>query len=328
MFFALGVALAFTSVSVDVSAAEPTLTRLPQPGIAPEFRLAQNVTEALPPSDLSLGDGLDDYTSLDGFDPFESKGGDDWCCQVLPASIMYKAYLAGVKESRLAFYLINVDNDGWLLDGSVGGRFGVFRYGTSDLIRPQGFQIDVEGAAQVRLDIPEEVDVRGVDFRAGVPMAYSYGQHQTKFAYYHLSSHAGDEFLIKNPGFTRLNYARDVLLLGHSYYVTDDLRIYGEIGWAFWTDVGKEWELQFGLEYAPARPTGCYGAPFFALNTHLREEVNYSGNFVFQAGWAWRSEHDGSLLRTGLHYYNGKSPQFSFFDQFEQQIGFAIWYDF
>jgi hypothetical protein len=30
----------------------------------------------------------------------------------------------------------------------------------------------------------------------------------------------------------------------------------------------------------------------------------------------------------GLHYYNGESPQFSFFDDFEQQLGFGVWYDY
>ena len=78
---------------------------------------------------------------------------------------------------------------------------------------------------------------------------------------------------------------------------------------------------------APARPTGIRGAPFFAVNGHLREELNYSGNFVLQAGWAWRGQ-SSHLLRTGLHYYNGLSDQYSFYRNFEQQIGAGVWYDF
>ena len=30
---------------------------------------------------------------------------------------------------------------------------------------------------------------------------------------------------------------------------------------------------------------------------------------------------------TGLHYFNGASSQFSFYQRFEQQIGFGIWFD-
>ena len=77
----------------------------------------------------------------------------------------------------------------------------------------------------------------------------------------------------------------------------------------------------------PPRPTGCRGAPFFAVHGHLREELNYSGNFVLQTGWAWRGT-TSHLLRAGFHYYNGLSDQYSFYRNFEQQIGGGLWYDF
>ena len=250
-----------------------------------------------------------------------------WDVVVLPDRLIYRSYLAGVKEPRLAAQLINRQGDGVLLDGTLGGRVGILRYGPRD--QPLGFQIDIEGAAFVRLDPDEEVDVRSDDFRAGVPFTYGWSNQQIKFAYYHISSHLGDEFLLKNPGYPRLNFARDVLVLGYSIYPTERLRFYGEAGWAFWSDVSGLWEFQFGAEYAPTRPTGIRGEPFFAVNAHLRQEVNYGGGLTAQAGWAWRNDGpSGRLLRMGLHYYNGESPQFSFYDNFEQQIGFGIWYDF
>jgi len=171
------------------------------------------------------------------------------------------------------------------------------------------------------------VDVVGVDFRAGMPVTFGVGRHRTKLAYYHLSSHVGDEFLLKHPGFPRLNYSRDVLVLAHSVYVTPTTRLYAEAGWAFRSDVGKPWEFQFGVDCAPPGPTGFRGAPFLALNVLLREEVNYGGGFTTQTGWAWRND-SGRLFRMGLHYYNGESDQFSFFDEHEQQIGFGVWYDY
>ena len=45
------------------------------------------------------------------------------------------------------------------------------------------------------------------------------------------------------------------------------------------------------------------------------------------AGWLWRG-NTSQTLRIGFHYYNGKSNQFEFFDQFEEQIGGGLWYDF
>jgi hypothetical protein len=251
---------------------------------------------------------------------------DVWTMQLLPEGLIYHSYLASTKDSRFSATFVNEPDWGWLFDGSLGTRVGLFRYGTRDRLHPQGIQFDAEGAAQLRMDTRDQVDVIAVDFRAGAPITFGYGRHRTKFGYYHLSSHVGDEFLLKNPGFPRLNYSRDALLLGHSIYVTDALRVYAETAWSFRLDVAKPWEFQFGVEYAPPCPTDYRGAPFFAANAHLLEEVNFGGGFTVQTGWAWRSE-GGQLFRTGFHYYNGESNQFSFFDEHEQQIGFGLWYD-
>ncbi len=264
--------------------------------------------------------------------PSENFRDNAWTFQTLPSGLIYKSYLAGVKESRLSAHVIHdrsrLDRSDVLWDATLGGRVGLVRYGTRDALIPRGIQIDVEGSAQLRLDVPEDVDFRSADFRGGLPITFGFGRHQTKFAYYHLSSHLGDEFLSKNPGFRRLNFVRDVLVLGHAFYLTDDVRIYAEAGWAFFSDVSEPWEFQFGLDYAPLRPTGPRGAPFFAVNGHLREELNFSGTLTAQAGWAWRADEHGHLLRVGVHYLNGGSNQFEFFDFHEQQLGGGVWYDF
>lgn len=279
--------------------------------------------------------GLPTYQSFQGFDspppldawPQESRPSDVWTHQLLPDGLIYDNYLAGTKESRFALHLFNIPNDSSFFDGILGTRIAIWRYGTTDPYRPEGWELDVEGSGQVRLDMPEDRDVRSVDFRAGIPITYGSGPHRVKFGYYHLSSHVGDEYLLKNPGFNRLNYSRDVLVLGYSYYVTERVRAYAEVGWSFYCDVSEPWEFQFGVDYAPSGYTGLRGAPFCAINVHLRQEVNFGGGLTLEAGWAWRGE-DHNMLRTGLFYYNGESNQFSFFDKFEEQIGWGLWYDF
>lgn len=252
----------------------------------------------------------------------------DWTWQILPSNLIYKSYLAGIKESRFASQHVYLQDDGWVWDATLGTRVGLLRYGDQDPIRPNGFQIDAEGSAQVRLDVPDDVNVRSADFRAGIPITYGYGASRFKLAYYHLSSHLGDEFLLQHPGYDRLNYSRDVLVAGYSHYLTRDFRIYGELGWAFHSDVAKPWEFQFGVDYAPGTPTGLRGRPFFAVNGQLRQEVDYGGNFVAQAGWAWLSNENARLLRLGGQFYNGYSAQYSFYNRFEQYLGLAVWYDF
>lgn len=274
---------------------------------------------------------LDDYygrSSPSAAIPYASSG-DSWTWQFLPQGLIYRSYLAGPKEPRFGAQVVNIDDEnwGWVFDNTMGARVGLLRFGTRDPIWPDGFQIDAEGASLLRLDIPNNVDMGSVDFRAGVPITLGVGRRRTKFGYYHLSSHLGDEFLLRVPNYDRQNYSRDVLILGHSIFLTPWLRLYGEAGWAFQSDICGLWEFQAGVDYAPPAPTSVHGAPFFALNGNFREEVDFNGGLTVQAGWAWRSI-GGQLLRTGLQFYNGPTPQFSFFEQSERQLGFGLWYDF
>jgi hypothetical protein len=276
----------------------------------------------------SPAQGTYGYGPRGSIEPYCDACPEPWSWQLLPEGIIYRAYLASRKESRMSTYIVDDKAEGPIWDTVLGGRVGLLRYGDHNAFHPEGFQIDLEGSGQPRLDPDENNDLVSADFRVGVPFTYRQGRFEHKLAYYHLSSHVGDEYLVRNPGFERVNYSRDVLEWGLAYRPALDWRIYGQAGWAFHSDIAEPWEFQFGVDYAPGAPTGFRGAPFAAFNVHLREEVDFGGNFVFETGWAWRGSGTGKLLRIGLEYYNGKSPQFEFFDQNEQQIGGAIWLDF
>jgi hypothetical protein len=253
-----------------------------------------------------------------------------WRWQVLPDGLIYRSYQAGVREPRLSIVAFREQDGRNLWDGTLGGRVGLLRYGTCDELYPQGWQLDVEAAAIVRLTLDEIRDFETADYRVGVPLTYGIDNWQFKFAVYHLSSHLGDEFAIANPGSLdeRINYVRDALVAGASYYPHPALRLYSEAAYALNVDGGAEpWEFQFGTELSRPGPTGLHGTPFLAVNTHLREEHGFGGDVTAQAGWLWR-DMEGQVMRAGLHYYNGKSSQYQTFDDSEEQIGFGLWYDF
>lgn len=253
-----------------------------------------------------------------------------WQWHVLPSDLLWHSYLAGAKESRISgTWFGETNSDAGLLDVSLGGRSSVLRYGTYREGQSEGWELQLEGAAILRLNLDHNWDFDLSDFRFGVPIIYSRGNSQWKFSYYHLSSHLGDELAIREGNLaSRINYSRDVLVLGYSLFPVEALRLYAEMGYAFYNDGGSEpWEFQFGFDYSQPGPTGAIGTPFVAVNGHLREEVDFGGNFSTQAGWLWRGK-SGKVLRTGLHYYNGKSPQFQTFDEFEQHIGVGLWHDF
>jgi hypothetical protein len=260
--------------------------------------------------------------------PMYSYSGEPYDLHLMPQGLIYRSYMAGAKESRFRsiWHEGNGGHDIW--DISLGGNVGLLRFGTRGDTRPEGMQLGIEGAGLTRLDRDEEHDVAATDYRFGIPLTWGDSIYQTKLAYYHLSSHVGDEFIIKNPTFNRVNYSRDVLVWGHSLYPSDKFRVYGEIGYAFYNDVSKPWELQFGVDYGPNGRTGARGAPFAAFNGHLREEVDFGGNFVCQTGWAWRRSAASGMFRTGVEYYNGKEDQFSHFNQSVEKIGLGLWYDY
>ncbi len=262
---------------------------------------------AADPNPFGSGPNLDNGPYME-----RSLGNDEslsW--QLLPAGLMYRSYLAGDREPRISSQWVHLRDLGWRWDATLGGRVGLLRYGTNNDLWPQGWQIDVEAAAFPRLDLEHLRDLDAVDFRAGVPITTRQGPFETKFGYYHLSSHIGDEYLLRFPDFPRINYVREALMLGMAVYLNPSLRLYSEVDYSFYVDGGAlPWEFQFGADFSSIEPSGFGGAPFFAVNGHLRQENDFGGNVTLQTGWQWRG-YTGHLCRIGLQYFNGMSDSTS-----------------
>jgi hypothetical protein len=249
-----------------------------------------------------------------------------WTWQAVPEGLMYRSYLAGVKEPRLGVMMGHASDFGTIWDVQLGGRVGLVRYGTTDAYRPEGWQLDFFGTALPRLQpLEPSSPLVSTDFTAGFPITYARGPWQFKTGYSHLSSHLGDEYMLLHPTIHRINYVRDSIMFGVGYYYTDDLRLFGEVDYAVGVcDGAQPWDFQVGFDYSPAVRTG---AIFVAAYGDLRPEVN-GGFFVFQTGWQCRGGAAMHTLRVGVQYLNGKSPQFEFFRRFEQTVGFGTWYDY
>jgi len=282
-------------------------------------------TEELPGEPRPV-DGVDDDSLADEFAPCLP---DAYTWQVGPTGLIYRSYLAGPHEPRIGIApFFSGTHSYW--DATVGGRGGVLRYGDHDPLHPHGWQLDVYGAAIVRMDPEHRQDLNSVDYVFGFPITYGVANWQFKFGYGHLSSHLGDEYAIRYPGSLddRVNYVRDSLVYGTSWFPIPAMRVYGEAAWAFNPSGGAEpWEFQFGDELSHPGPTGLHGSPFLAINGRMRQEANFGGDLTAEAGWLWRGD-TGEVFRIGAHYYNGKSSQSQFFNDSEQQIGAGLWYDF
>jgi hypothetical protein len=306
----------------------------------PAVAAAQVVSD--PPESISLAPLVDPATLFDEADellvgrhehqslPTYEQPAEPWTISLMPVGLLYRSYAAAERDPRLSTTWLWDQQGNAVWDSALGGRVGLVRFGNSSVTNPEGFQLDVEGAAFVRLLPQEERDVGAVDFRAGLPLTYREGPWQAKVGYYHISSHLGDEFLLKRPGFNRLNYVRDSLVAGVGYFPVPEVRVYFEVGWAviFTSGGAQPWEIQTGFEYDDHQPTGVRGAPYFALNIHLREEVDWGGSLNMLAGWQWRGDTTDHVFRIGLQFYNGKNAQYSFLQDNQQLLGFGVRYDY
>jgi hypothetical protein len=250
-----------------------------------------------------------------------------WSCQWLPEGLIYRSYLAGVKEPRFALVQSHVDGLGRTWDAALGGRVAILRYGTPSAYRPEGWEVDLEGGALPRLQPKEDSSpLDSCDYRIGLPITYGIGPWQYKTGYAHTSAHLGDEFMLRHPSVERINYVRDSWMLGVGYFYTDDVRLFAEYDYAFVIGGGAEPnEFQYGAEYSPAVKGG---APFAAVYVDSRQELDFGGYFAVQAGWQIRGGAALHTLRLGGEYVNGKSTQYEFFNTFEQRLGLGVWYDY
>ena len=256
----------------------------------------------------------------------------DLCWQVLPKGLLYRTYLAGEKEPRMQFLsLYDTRSKRKVWDAVLGGVvLESFEKAIGVILKVTRFSWTLK-ARYLPVFSPDEEStmLEGSDYRVGLYGTWRLDRWAYRAGYYHVSSHVGDEFLIANPAFNRINYVRDSLLAGASYDVSDITRIYGELGYALGVEGGAEpVELQLGTEYTPKAQTAASGAPFFAVNGHWRQEFGLSTGVNVVSGWGWQGVETKRRLRLGLNYYNGPSLQYEFFDRWENLVGAGIWMDY
>lgn len=307
-------------------------------GLAMLLGAVQSVSgeERLPWGDATMIEQAEFRESVMGEDVIQASCGDvddgendlhSW--HLLPDGLLWQSYLAAPHEPRISTVIFQTNNDGIFWDATLGGRVGLLRYGTAGAAGASGWQWDLEGAVITRLDLLHAEDVESMDYRFGTEITAAEGPWAMKFGYFHVSSHVGDEYLIRNPGISRTNYVTESWILGGSYEPADALRVYGEFANAFRASGGaKRYQFQTGIEYAPIAAKPIRGAPFAAVNLSFRDAVNWNVSTTVQAGWSFQSPQSGRRIRFGMQYGDGPTSQFSFFQRRESYLGGGVWFDY
>lgn len=258
-----------------------------------------------PPLPGSLGDTLNrEYYSRELFRIITWR---ESVWTLFPTSLLWEPPLASKWEPRFSATGTSLDNyaNENTLDTSIGSTIGLFR------VEPVGsslaLQFDIFAVVHTRLS-PD--DLIANDYRFGVPISFQRGPWHGKLGYEHTSAHLGDEGLI-NGNLPLSRFVKDEIVFGLGRWHEDWLRIYGQVGYAFYQelpDTDDRFRFDAGFELYRRGPTGWQGTPFIAGNVDFRPESGYDPNLNVQAGWLWRNPQLRlAQFRVFAEYYTGRS---------------------
>ena len=209
-----------------------------------------------------------------------------------------------------------------IIDVSYGDSFAIYRW--LDLGPMHGqLQIDLEGALWAVFNpCYESAPLINADYYVGVPITFSYDAWQFRLRGYHISSHIGDEFLLDHPHFVRKNPSAEYLDFFMSCDLTEEIRIYGGLGWVvaqdpsfkfnpFYSALGAELRLlRWGfLDYKNV----IYGCPIFAMHFRQSGDIKNHIDGTYVLGYEF-----GKLcglfrrLRIFAEYHDGYSVEGQF----------------
>ncbi len=266
------------------------------------------------------------YRETSGFSSSSENG--TFHSVALPDDDLFRPLLADPKEPRFSGSFQRVrfrDIDDSVNASAVGfgGTFGL--WGLRHEKNCNGLQVNLFGAvfSQFNLDAPSS-DLINSDFQFGLPVTFRHGPFSARLRIFHQSSHVGDEFLLNNPDFDRVNLSFEMVEAVISLHNRWG-RLYGGGGYIynrnpkFEQGVAK-WGLELrgspiGSPLLGYLMEGLQVAPVFGSDFNSVEELGWNINMNFLGGLEWSRRESNRRLRLLLGYYRGRNPYGQFFDQ-------------
>ena len=174
------------------------------------------------------------------------------------------------------------------------------------------------------------------DFYVGLPLTYAYDAWSARFRVYHESSHLGDEFLVNNPGYIRINPSFEAVDLYLSYQALFGLRIYGGVGVIVHSDPSfrlKPLYFEYGGEYRffgirfPKQK--LYGTFLLAADFRSAQFLHWDFDGTFVGGYEFsKLQGIGRKFRIYVQYHKGFSVEGQFMKLRTSYISYLISYGF
>ena len=188
--------------------------------------------------------------------------------------------------------------------------------------------------SQFNLDAPSS-DLINADYIVGIPLSWRSGGWSTRVRLYHQSSHVGDEFLLGQPGFNRVNLSFEELEAMVSY---DNRwgRLYAGGGHVIHRepDTIDRNRVQWGLELrGPTMPSpilgtvleGLHITPILGADFKSIEELKWIINTNALGGIEWSMEGSTRRFQVLANYYHGFAPYGQFFAQKVEWFGIGLY---
>ncbi len=259
-----------------------------------------------------------------------------------PENDVFRPLWADPKQPQLFAALQGVrvrSNDSSVNLGSVGFGENIGLVGRRDGCN--GWQVGLLGGVFAQFDLDSgSTDLINADYVIGIPVSWRRGLFSTRVRLYHQSSHLGDEFLLRDPQFNRVNLSFEALeailsldapggwgrvYAGGSYLIHREPATLDRIG--------VQWgvELRGRTVVAPIlrtqmprlRLTPVFGADFKSF-----EELSWMVNTNVVGGIEWSKAGADRRLRLLANYYHGFAPYGQFFALEVEWFGIGLYFSF
>ena len=222
--------------------------------------------------------------------------------------------------------------EGLNLNGAFAANFGE----TFAIYRNKAFlggewEFGIQAGVSSIFDSTESIDLVNADYRVGLLTSYRNGPFSGFLRIEHQSSHLGDEFLLNNPGVTRINLSYEEVDVRLSYELLPWLRVYGGGGYIvhrFPEDLGRG-TTQWGVELVSTRTfLGGRLRPVAYADFQCNERTSWQVGQSIMAGVQFENARIGDrriqLLREYGEYYVGRSSDGQFYTQRASWYGIGV----
>lgn len=245
--------------------------------------------------------------------------------EALPVDELFKPLMADPRQPQFSikYHRYDAEQDFNAASVSFGDYFGF----ASGLFGEYGVsQIGLQGAvfAVFNLD-SESFDLVNADYWIGVPVSLRRGPFSYLARIYHQSSHLGDEFLLGNPDFPRINLSYEDLE-GLVSYEWKKWRFYGGGGVILNSEPNLDpMHAQAGIEYRRPSPFSNWQM-VGAADLQATQEQHWHGNTSLQFGAAYDGRANREI-RFMLEHYHGFSPNGQFYNERLKYTGLGVYFD-